>query len=204
MSYANNRASVVTTKTATTMRTTRPKSGLVPTNTIVTKDGQQIRAKIDATLSVSHVIRTLCINLSIPDPPKLYALRDENDVLVTNDNLRKMIKTKAKLKYVFALAFHPINLTPYARLVSAPEIEAAEILEKLRDEKTQRLALFSLAKYIRGNLIRVAYRRKTTPVDPHGNQRHAGALSYIWTAGKLQEEVAVQDASVLSAPKDVR
>ncbi|KZV79397.1 hypothetical protein EXIGLDRAFT_782415, partial [Exidia glandulosa HHB12029] len=67
----------------------------------------------------------------------------------------------------------------------------------------------------------------TTPVDPHGNQRHAGALSYIWTAGKLQEEVAVQNgarvcvyvlstevcvgldfvvrrSSVLSAPKDVR
>lgn len=132
MSHLNNRASVLTTKTATTMRTTRPKSGLVPTNTIVTKEGQQIRAKIDATLSVSHVIRTLCINLNIPDPPKLYALRDENEVLVTNDNLRKMIKTKAKLK-----------------LVSAPEIEAAEIIEKLRDEKTQRLALFSLAKYIR-------------------------------------------------------
>lgn len=42
-----------------------------------------------------------------------------------------------------------------------------------------------------GNLIRVAYRRKTTPVDPHGNARHAAALSYIWQAGKLQEEVAV-------------
>ncbi|EJD43836.1 hypothetical protein AURDEDRAFT_104563 [Auricularia subglabra TFB-10046 SS5] len=131
-SHLNNRASVMTTKTATTMRTARPKSGLVPTNTIVTKDGQQIRAKIDATLSVSHVIRTLCINLNIPEPPKLYALRDENDVLVTNDNLRKMIKTKAKLK-----------------LVSAPEIEAAEIIEKLRDERPQRLALFSLAKFIR-------------------------------------------------------
>ncbi|KAH7101549.1 ELMO/CED-12 family-domain-containing protein [Auriculariales sp. MPI-PUGE-AT-0066] len=103
----SNRASTITTKTVTTGRTARPKSGLVPTNTIVTKEGQQIRAKIDHTLSVNHVIRTLCANLNMPDAYSQYALRDENDVL------------------------------------------AAEIYEKMRDEKTQRLALFSLAKFMR-------------------------------------------------------
>jgi len=42
-----------------------------------------------------------------------------------------------------------------------------------------------------GNLIRVAYRRKTTPVDPLGNPAHTAALTFIWEISRLQEEVAV-------------
>lgn len=30
----------------------------------------------------------------------MYALRDDNDELVTNDNLRKKVKGKVNLKYV--------------------------------------------------------------------------------------------------------
>jgi len=64
----------------------------------------------------------------------MFALRDEMDDLVTNDNLRKKIKTKLNLK-----------------LVNAPKLEAAEIVEKLsmRDDKTLKLTLFSLQKFIR-------------------------------------------------------
>lgn len=109
-------------------------TALVPTNSVATKDGTVVRARIDPTLAVDDVIRQLCLNLKIQDPPVLYALRDEADELVTDDNLRRKIKGKVNLK-----------------LVSAPIIEAAEIVEKLsmRDDKTLRLTLFSLQKFIR-------------------------------------------------------
>ena len=71
---------------------------LVPTNTVTTKDGTVVRARIDPTLAVDDVIRQLCLNLKIQDPPVLYALRDDADELVTDDNLRKKIKAKMNLK----------------------------------------------------------------------------------------------------------
>ena len=71
---------------------------LVPTNTVTTKDGSTVRARIDQTLHVDDVIRQLCMNLKIQEPPVLYALRDESDELVTDDNLRKKIKGKVNLK----------------------------------------------------------------------------------------------------------
>ncbi|KDQ61372.1 hypothetical protein JAAARDRAFT_190152 [Jaapia argillacea MUCL 33604] len=113
----------------------RPKSAnLVPTNSITTKDGVTVRARIDPTLTVDEVIKSLCLNLKIKDPAVMFALRDETDELVTNDNLRKKIKSKVGLK-----------------LVNAPALEAAEIVEKLsmKDDKTLRLTLFSLQKFIR-------------------------------------------------------
>ncbi|KAL0953838.1 hypothetical protein HGRIS_005016 [Hohenbuehelia grisea] len=114
--------------------TTTPKPGLVPTNSVTTKEGVTVRTRIDPTLTVDDVVRQLCINLKIKEAPNNYALRDENDELVTNDNLRKKIKLKVNLK-----------------LVNAPSREARETAEKLalRGEKTLRLTLFSLAKYIR-------------------------------------------------------
>ena len=72
--------------------------GLVPTNSVTTKDGSVVRARIDPTLAVDDVIRQLCLNLKIQDPPVLYALRDDADELVTDDNLRKKIKGKVNLK----------------------------------------------------------------------------------------------------------
>jgi hypothetical protein len=57
-------------------------------------------ARIDPTLTVDDVVRQLCINLKIKDPPGNYALRDETDELVTSDNLGKKIKSKIPLKYV--------------------------------------------------------------------------------------------------------
>lgn len=71
---------------------------LVPTNSVATKDGTVVRARIDPTLAVDDVIRQLCVNLKIQDPPVLYALRDDADELVTDDNLRKKIKGKVNLK----------------------------------------------------------------------------------------------------------
>lgn len=76
---------------------TRP-GALVPTNNVTTSDGVTVRARIDPTLTVDDVIRQLCINLKIKDPHFNYALRDETDELVTNDNLRKKIKGKVTLK----------------------------------------------------------------------------------------------------------
>jgi engulfment and cell motility protein 1 len=69
------------------------------TNNVTLKDGTVVRVRIsDATLTVEDVVRQLCISVKIKDPPTMYALRDENDELVTNDNLKKKIKAKVNLK----------------------------------------------------------------------------------------------------------
>ncbi|KAG9094576.1 hypothetical protein FRC06_010676, partial [Ceratobasidium sp. 370] len=118
----------------TNKRDSARRSVLVPTNLVSTKDGVTVRARIDATLPVSDVIRQLCLNLKVQEPPLLFALRDDRDELVTDDNLRRMIRDKANLK-----------------LVSSPVIEATEILDRIRgsDKESLKHALFSLQKYIR-------------------------------------------------------
>lgn len=74
------------------------KTALVPTNNVSTGEGITVRARIDPTLTVEDVVKQLCINLHIKGSHSEYALRDETDELVTNDNLRKKIKTKVNLK----------------------------------------------------------------------------------------------------------
>ncbi|KAF9269164.1 hypothetical protein L218DRAFT_953712 [Marasmius fiardii PR-910] len=112
---------------------TQAKPGVIPTNNVSTANGVTVRARIDPTLTVNDVIKQLCVNLKIQGPPMDYALRDENDELVTNDNLRKMIKGKVHLQ-----------------LVNAPVREGRDIARKLtlRDDKILKTALFSLRKYI--------------------------------------------------------
>ncbi|KAF9218953.1 hypothetical protein BS17DRAFT_718897 [Gyrodon lividus] len=137
MSSTNNPGASRTTLAPSTANGTRPKSstGLVPTNNVTTKEGQTVRARIDPTLTVDDVVRQLCVNLKVTEPSTHFALRDrDTDELVTNDNLRKKIKNKAHL-----------------RLVNASSIEAAEIVQKLslRDERTLRMSLFSLQKFIK-------------------------------------------------------
>ncbi|KAG2157784.1 ELMO/CED-12 family-domain-containing protein [Suillus bovinus] len=115
---------------------TRPRStGLIPTNNVTTKEGVTVRTRIDPTLTVDDVVRQLCVNLKVTEPSSNFALRDKDtDELVVNENLRKKIKNKANLK-----------------LVNSPNIEAAEIVQKLlvRDEKTFKMALWSLKKFIK-------------------------------------------------------
>jgi engulfment/cell motility protein 1 len=96
-------AASATTPTAASFRPTVPtaapvKASIVPTNTVTTKDGVTVRARIDPALTVEDVVRQLCVNLRIPDPPALFALRDDMDELVTNENMRKKIQGKAALK----------------------------------------------------------------------------------------------------------
>lgn len=81
----------------------QPRAGaLVPTNTVTTGDGVTVRTRIDPTLTVDDVVKQLCLNLKIKDSPSHFALRDETDELVTNDNLRRKIKNKVNLKWVAA------------------------------------------------------------------------------------------------------
>lgn len=87
------------TGSQTQLPTVTNKPKLVPTNSVTLKDGTTVRARIEATLAVEDVIRQLCISVKIKDPPSKYALRDENDELVTNENLKKKIKGKVNLKY---------------------------------------------------------------------------------------------------------
>ncbi|KIK61716.1 hypothetical protein GYMLUDRAFT_243399 [Collybiopsis luxurians FD-317 M1] len=129
------RNSVTATPPANT-NGSQSKSGLVPTNNVTTSEGVTVRARIDPTLTVADVVKQLCVNLKIKGTPSDYALRDENNELVTNDNLRKKIKAKLDLK-----------------LVNAPGKEGREIADKLRerDEKTLKWTLHTLQKYIREN-----------------------------------------------------
>ena len=76
----------------------QPRTTLVPTNTVTTGDGVTVRTRIDPTLTVDDVVKQLCVNLKIKDLPMHFALRDETDELVTNDNLRRKIKNKVNLK----------------------------------------------------------------------------------------------------------
>lgn len=62
-----------------------------------------MRVRIDPALTVEDVVRQLCVNLKAKDPPVMYALRDDSDELVTNDNMRKKIQAKAPLKYAPAV-----------------------------------------------------------------------------------------------------
>jgi engulfment and cell motility protein 1 len=127
-------------------------TNVIPTNNVTTKEGITVRARIDPTLTVDDVIRQLCLSLKLRDPPAMYALRDETEELVTNGNLRKKILAKAHMKCVKLDdgLKRLVSLMP-SRLVSAPGLEAADIVEKLsqRDDKTLRLTLFSLQKFIR-------------------------------------------------------
>lgn len=100
------RNSVPRSPLATTPSSTnggQPRAALVPTNTVTTGDGVTVRTRIDPTLTVDDVVKQLCVNLKIKDPSSHFALRDETDELVTNDNLRRKIKNKVNLKWVTAV-----------------------------------------------------------------------------------------------------
>jgi engulfment/cell motility protein 1 len=154
----------------------------VPTNNVTTKDGVTVRARIDPTLTVDDVVKQLCINLKIKDPPVMFALRDETDDLVTNDNLRKKIKTKVNLKYVYTSFALYIALTHVrlVRLVNAPTLEAAEIVEKLsvRDDKTLKFTLFSLQKFIRVRrvLAMIVFHQLTLVTSRRSNLRRSSLI----------------------------
>ena len=138
---------------------TKQGKAVVPTNHVTTKDGATVRARIDPTLTVEDVIRQLCLNLKLKDPPPMFSLRDDDDTLVTTENLSKMIKSRANLKCVRALfscgtracIIYAIPSSLFHRLVNSSVIEAAETIEKLnlREEKNLKLALFSLQKFIK-------------------------------------------------------
>ncbi|KAF6761645.1 ELMO/CED-12 family-domain-containing protein [Ephemerocybe angulata] len=122
--------------TSTSTVASRSGGALVPTNSVTTLDGVTVRTRIDPALTVDEVVRQLVTSPTLRQngSPSQYALRDDTDELVTNDNLRRKIKSRVNLK-----------------LVNAPAQEAREIAEKLkyRHEKSIRLTLFSLQKYIR-------------------------------------------------------
>ncbi|KAH7890792.1 ELMO/CED-12 family-domain-containing protein [Phlebopus sp. FC_14] len=150
----------------------RPKSSaaVVPTNNVTTKEGVTVRARIDPTLTVEDVVRQLCLNLKITEPSTNFALRDrDTDELVSNENLRKKIKNKVHLK-----------------LVNAPNIEAAEIVQKLslRDEKTLRMSLFSLQKFIREEKFAQEFLNRDGLQELVGviNTEHGNTLAYALTA----------------------
>ncbi|CAL1714582.1 unnamed protein product [Somion occarium] len=153
---------------ATNGAPTKSSSGLIPTNTVTTKDGLTVRVRIEPTLAVDDVIRQLCINLKIKDPPGVFALRDDTDELVTNDNLRQKIKGKVNLK-----------------LVNAPAIEAAEIVEKLAAKDARLgLTLTALRKYIKEEQFANEFLNRDGLRELIGviSYSHGNTLAYALTA----------------------
>lgn len=103
----------------------------------VTYRNATIKALIDPGLRVNDVIRQLCANahLGVQEPPALFALRDEDDEeLIDDDNMGKKIEAGRNFK-----------------LCSSPTIEAAEMVDKLssRDEKALKIATYTLQRLIR-------------------------------------------------------
>lgn len=96
-----------------------------------------IKALIDPGLRVSDVVRQLCANahLGVQEPPALFALRDEEDEeLIDDNNMARKIEAGRNFK-----------------LCSSPTIEAAEMVDKLssRDEKALKMATYTLQRLIR-------------------------------------------------------
>lgn len=108
---------------------TKQGKAVVPTNHVTTKDGVTVRARIDPTLVVEDVIRQLCLNLKLKDPPAMFSLRDDDDTLVTTENLNKMIKSRANLKCVRALfSCGTCACVIYANTLPLPVPQAGELL----------------------------------------------------------------------------
>lgn len=82
-------------------RIDRPGPAPMPTNSVTTMGGVQVRTRIDPSLTVDEVIRQLVASAALrqDQPPSYYALRDEAGELVTNDNLRRKIKERANLRW---------------------------------------------------------------------------------------------------------
>ncbi|KAF7308573.1 ELMO domain-containing protein [Mycena chlorophos] len=175
---------------------------LVPTNTVTTASGLTVRTRIDPVLTVDDVVRQLCLNLKIKEPPANFALRDETDELVTNDNLRKKIRAKVNLK-----------------LVNAPSREAMETAEKLRlrdDANTLKMTLFTLQKYIREEQFAQSFINCAGLSDlidvifgAHGNtlayaltaMQNLMELDYGWSS--LDDAFIFQVVQILSSPQSL-
>lgn len=110
---------------------------MVPTNTVTTGDGVTVRTRIDPTLTVDDVVKQLCLNLKIKDPPTHFALRDETDELVTNDNLRKKIKNKVNLKWV------PLQIYVRRRLTDVVYLDLS-MRRLVKPEKLQKNSVIGL------------------------------------------------------------
>ncbi|CAK5267685.1 unnamed protein product [Mycena citricolor] len=174
-----------------------PSVPLVPTNTVTTASGLTVRTRIDPVLTVDDVVRQLCINLQINEPPGHFALRDESDELVTNDNLRKKIKAKVNLK-----------------LVDAPAREAREVADKLKlREDALKMTLFTLQKYIREEQFAQSFINCSGLSDlidvifsAHGNtlayaltaMQNLMELDYGWAT--LDDAFILQIVQILSSP----
>ncbi|KDR80658.1 hypothetical protein GALMADRAFT_222251 [Galerina marginata CBS 339.88] len=68
------------------------------TNSIVTLNGRTVQARIDPTLPVEEVVKQLCFNLKVKEPPSHFVIRDTMGEQVTDDNLRIKIENHADLK----------------------------------------------------------------------------------------------------------
>ncbi|KAJ7066643.1 ELMO/CED-12 family-domain-containing protein [Mycena amicta] len=192
----------MSTATPPTSSNGAPAAPLVPTNTVTTASGLTVRTRIDPVLTVDDVVRQLCLNLKIEDPPSNFALRDDTDELVTNDNLRRKIRAKVNLK-----------------LVNAPSREAMETAEKLRlrdDPNTLKMTLFTLQKYIREEQFAQSFINCSGLSDlidvifgAHGNtlayaltaMQNLMELDYGWSS--LDDAFIFQVVQILSSPQSL-
>ncbi|KAI6041249.1 ELMO/CED-12 family-domain-containing protein [Pisolithus marmoratus] len=202
MSSVNNSTRATPSPFAANGVQSKSTTGIIPTNNVTTKEGVTVRARIDPTLTVEDVIRQLCLHLKVTESPISLALRDrDTDELITSENLRKKIKNKVHLK-----------------LVNSSAIEAAGIVGKLglRDEKSLRMSLFSLQKFIKEErfaqefLDRDGLRELVDVIDTaHGNtlayaltaMQNLMDLDYGWST--LDDSFIFKVVQILSSPNSL-
>ncbi|KAK4051977.1 hypothetical protein OIO90_004507 [Microbotryomycetes sp. JL221] len=122
---------------ATTTHSNKPAPELVRPPTYIFYGSKSVKARISKDVPINEVIRQLVTSsqLSISEPPALFALRnkDTGDI-VTDDNIEQMLEQQAQFT-----------------LCSNPTIEAAEMVDKLNTAETsvRKLATFSLRTLIK-------------------------------------------------------
>ncbi|KAL7415875.1 hypothetical protein BDY24DRAFT_380361 [Mrakia frigida] len=118
--------------------TPKPKRVVTATN-LVSWEGapSPIRARIDPTLNVKDIVRQLCVSFQIVKPPLMYGLRVvEDDSVVTDENIRRIVEEKKALKITDSSA---IMATSFLTTLTNPELPSS----------TLKLTLFNLQRYIK-------------------------------------------------------
>ena len=67
-------------------------------NNVITPNGRSVRVRIDPTLTVEAIIAQLCAALKIQEDSSLFVLKDEQNSLITDENVQEKIRARTDLK----------------------------------------------------------------------------------------------------------
>ncbi|GMK55300.1 hypothetical protein CspeluHIS016_0203560 [Cutaneotrichosporon spelunceum] len=138
----------------------------VPTN-LITYKGRRIPARIDPDASILRVVEIMAKSFNAAEHHITLALRDENDVLVTQQNIGAMVSQKDTLKLVSAPVTEALAVvaslhTAKGKEANSEETEAttAIVLPDKVEVLPLKLALFNLQKFIKEDDFAVEFMLK--------------------------------------------